>query len=190
MGLLEGSLAIVSFPGLVQLLSGERRTGRLLITPEGEDQGPRGVIWLSDGAIVHAECADAARGAEGLPAALALAAAERGNFQFEPGPEAPRRTLTVGTEQVLLEAACQKDHARRDAGARREGGVAGEAIPRFAPVATGDSTPSFDTVQWRILAAIDGGKDVSALAAEVGLPMEAVARIVSDLVAARVLQVG
>ena len=48
--MLNGSLDSVSLPGLLQLLSAERRTGRLDL-----DQGS---LWLDEGGIIHASCGD------------------------------------------------------------------------------------------------------------------------------------
>ena len=187
--MLRGSLSVTSLPGLLQLLSTERRTGRLDVSPSGRGASARGSVWLDTGAIVHAECGPAAERAgarhEGQDAVHSLVATEAGEFTFGNDVAAPRRTISDTTEHLLVEAACRRDDARRAAPV-----VTPAAVPAFAPVPEGVSTPRFNTMQWRILAAIDGRKDVTELAKDLGLPPAAACTLVSEMVAAGVVQLA
>ncbi|MEM7247931.1 MAG: DUF4388 domain-containing protein [Acidobacteriota bacterium] len=172
--MLQGNLATLSLPGLIQLLHLERRTGRLDLTPEAE-VGPGGKVWFEDGSAIHAELGD---GGEGETALRALLSLEKGEFAFLTGEESPSRSIELPTEQLVMEAACQRDHERR------EGSVRPSDVPRFAPVGDGEHTPRFNTLQWRVLAAIDGRRDVAALSAELGLSPAGLGDLLQELVKA------
>lgn len=163
--MLNGSLESVSLPGLLQLLSAERRTGRLQL---GE-----GALWLEEGSVVHAERG----GLQGEEAVYALVEIAGGEFAFEDGERSSSRSVSSPTEHLVLEAACRRDQRRRAA----RGELSVDAVPRFAPVQGGGATPRFDTLQWRVLAAIDGRKSLEQLSRELSLPPSAVSGVVSEL---------
>ena len=170
--MLNGSLDSVSLPGLLQLLSAERRTGRLDL-----DQGS---LWLDEGGIIHASCGDVS----GEDAVFALVETAGGDFAFEEGEELPERSVTVPTEHLVLEAACRRDHRKR----AEAGDVPPGAVPRFASVTGGGATPRFDTLQWKVLAAIDGRKTVEQLGSELRLPPPALTGVIADLLRAGALE--
>ena len=163
--MLNGSLESVSLAGLLQLLSAERRSGCLDLDA--------GRLWLDQGGIVHAVCGDAV----GEDAVFGLVESAVGDFSFEDGGELPERTVTIPTEHLVLEAACRRDHRRR----AEEGDLAPTAIPSFASVTGGAATPRFDTLQWRVLAAIDGAKTVQQLSDELRMPLPALTGVIAAL---------
>lgn len=177
---LSGSLEAMSLTGLLQLLAAEGRTGRVDV--RGVARG--GSLWLEAGHLSHAESDDAGPGGpeEALDALIGLSS---GTFTFTPGESAPQRSLHGPTEHLLMEAAIRRDHARRGDPAA----VAPASVPSFAPVPAGGSTPRFTTLQWRVLASIDGHKSVEAIAADIELPVAALASILADLEAAGVIQI-
>lgn len=172
--MLNGSLDSVSLPGLLQLLSAERRSGRLELSA--------GRLWLDQGGIVHALCGEAS----GEDAVFALVETAKGDFQFEEGGELPDRTVTVPTEHLVLEAACRRDHRRR----AEDGDVPPSAVPAFASVTGGAATPRFDTLQWKVLAAIDGRKSVEQLSQELRLPLPALTGVIAALLRVGALELG
>ena len=178
---LSGSLAALSFIGLVQLLAAERRSGRLNIKASSLE----GELWLESGHLIHAET----RGADGRRSGEAalddLAALEDGAFQFRPATFQGTRTLEGGTEYLLMEAACRRDHVER---ADTEG-LAPDCVPSFAPVPEDGSPPRFTTLQWRILAAIDGRRDIAAISTELRMAPNAVGNVLAELVRVGVLRV-
>ena len=179
---LTGSLSALSLVGLLQILAAERRTGRLEVIGNGLE----GNLWIVDGALVHAEAKSAVGVAAGEEALDRLALLDSGRFAFQAGPEAPRQTLEGSTDALLMEAAYRRDHHVR---AETEG-VPPSAIPSFAPVPEGGNPPRFTTLQWRVLASIDGRKDVATLAAEVGMPETAMTRLMGDLLALGVIRLS
>ena len=178
---LSGSLDALSLPGLLQLLGAEGRAGRLDVAAEPS----AGSLWLESGHLVHATAEAGGVTTRGALALDLLLGLTEGTFVFAPGETAPERTLDGPTEQLLMEAAVRKDHARRGDPLA----VAPSSVPSFAPVPAGGSTPRFTTMQWRVLAAIDGHKSVGEVAAEVELPVEALSALLAGLEAAGVIQI-
>ena len=172
--MLNGSLESVSLPGLLQLLSAERRSGRLDLSA--------GQLWLDQGGIVHAVCGETS----GEDAVFGLVETAAGDFSFEDGGELPERSVTIPTEHLVLEAACRRDHRRR----AEQGDLASSAIPAFASVTGGAATPRFDTLQWKVLAAIDGRKTVEQLSTELRLPVEALTGVIAALLRVGALELG
>ncbi len=182
---LSGSLHALSLSGLLQLLGAEGRTGQIdVVAPSAT-----GSLWLESGRVVHASAAaGASPGAtahEGEAALDIMLGLAEGTFAFMPEAKAPARTLTAPTEQLLLESAVRRDHARGG----RAGVMEATSIPSFAPVPAGGATPRFTTLQWRVLAAIDGRKDIETLASEVQLPAATLAAMLSELEAAGVIRI-
>jgi pSer/pThr/pTyr-binding forkhead associated (FHA) protein len=93
---LRGDLAKVPLFAVLQMLEMGSQTGCLAVeTPDGE-----GWMWLERGRLVHAECEKAS----GLEAALVLAQACAGRFDFAPGSPAPEKTFAASVTEVILEA--------------------------------------------------------------------------------------
>jgi pSer/pThr/pTyr-binding forkhead associated (FHA) protein len=100
---LRGDLAKVPLFAVLQMLEMGSQTGCLAVeTPDGE-----GWMWLERGRFVHAECAKAT----GLEAALALAQASAGRFDFAPGSPTPERSFGASVTEVILEATRLLDEA-------------------------------------------------------------------------------
>ncbi len=102
---LQGSLADLPLPDLLQILAVNRKTGRL----ELERDGARAEIALVEGRVEDAT-AGAARGEKAL---FRLLSWRGGGFAFAPGtPRGPRR-IQRGVEELLLEGLRQADEAAR-----------------------------------------------------------------------------
>lgn len=100
---LRGDLAQIPPAGLLQMLELERKTGRLEIA--GDET--KAVLWLREGAPVHAES-----GSErGLEAALAIAMRGSGGFVLVPDESPPEQTIDVPMMEVVLEASRRLDEA-------------------------------------------------------------------------------
>jgi pSer/pThr/pTyr-binding forkhead associated (FHA) protein len=93
---LRGDLQKVPLFAVLQMLEMGRQSGCLAVeTNLGE-----GYLWLESGRIVHAEGAKKT----GLDAALAIAQATAGRFDFAPGSPAPEHSLSASVTEVILEA--------------------------------------------------------------------------------------
>lgn len=93
---LRGDLQRVPLFAVLQMLEMGRQSGCLAVeTAIGE-----GFLWLDMGRIVHAENGKAS----GLTAALGIAQANAGRFDFAPGSPAPERSVSASVTEVILEA--------------------------------------------------------------------------------------
>jgi hypothetical protein len=175
---MTGTLGLFSLVDLIQLLSGARRSGRLLV------QHPRGdaKLYFEEGEIVHALFAELI----GEEAVYALFADERGAFSFAAGLPAMERSVELGTRNLVLEAVRRLDEARRD-----------EAQPvpyepDMVPERSGAVDPARVTLgegEHAVLAHVDGRRSLQRIADLSDLPVDEVSRIVGRLVAADVLVV-
>jgi len=92
----RGDLAKVPLFAVLQMLEMGGQSGCLVV----ESHDGEGFLWLDAGRVVHAETAKA----RGLAAALAIAQASRGRFDFAPGSPAPERSFSASVTEVILEA--------------------------------------------------------------------------------------
>jgi pSer/pThr/pTyr-binding forkhead associated (FHA) protein len=100
---LRGDLAKVPLFAVLQMLEMGSQSGCLSVeTEDGE-----GWMWLEGGRLVHAENAKTG----GIEAALALAQARAGRFDFAPGSPAPEHSFGASVTEVILEATRLLDEA-------------------------------------------------------------------------------
>jgi CheY-like chemotaxis protein len=129
---IEGALAQLALPDLLQTLALGRRTGRVALRRGNE----RGEVDLVEGRPVDAR-AGTVQGEKALYRLLDWA---EGTFSFVPGPAAAEARIGRGADEVLLEAARQADECRRlleslpEAGTRwaQAPGAALRAVPPLA----------------------------------------------------------
>ena len=171
---MTGTLGLFSLVDLIQLLSGARRSGRLLVQhPKGDAK-----LYFEEGQIVHAIFGELS----GETAVYALFADERGPFSFAVGLPAMERSIELRTQNLVLEAVRRLDEARRD-----EDGGPVPYEPDMVPEGTGAHGPARDTLGEReqaVLAQVDGRRSVQRIADLSDLPVDDVARILARLVAA------
>jgi len=171
---LEGSLTELSLPDVLQMLSIGAKTGALWL---GQD-ALEGRIYLRSGEVVHAELDTA----EGEDAAYAMAAWTRGRFRFEPGREAPTRTIRKSSTALLMEAARRSDEWKLISAKV----PSTHGVPEFVvPEEAGDSEGqiNLNTREWQILSKIDGHRDIQQIAAASGLSSFDAAKLLYGLVA-------
>ncbi len=102
---IEGGLAQLPLADLLQILSMNRRTGKLTLV-NGQE---RGEILLSAGRPVNARQGDI----EGEKALFRLIGWREGTFAFIPGPPAQRSRIDRAMEDALLEGMRQADERQR-----------------------------------------------------------------------------
>ena len=166
---MTGTLGLFSLVDLFQLLSSATRTGRLAV----EHPTALAKVYFDRGHVVHAEFGDL----EGSDAIFALFDDERGSFEFTIGLPAPRRTIEMSTENLVLEAIRRLDEARRDT---VEGTVPRTAVPLFTDKDATKLTLTPNELQ--ILQRIDGRRNVTQLAEDAGAEPELVMAVVGRLV--------
>jgi hypothetical protein len=100
---LRGNLEKVPLFAVLQMLEMGRQSGCLAVeTPSGE-----GFLWLDAGRVVDAE----REGRRGFAAALEIAQASTGRFDFAPGSPAPERSFDTSVTELILEATRLLDEA-------------------------------------------------------------------------------
>jgi len=100
----QGSLKELPLPDIIQLVSVSGKTGKFTLSRDAD----RGFIYLKNGQMVHASVGDLA----GEEAIYALAIWNQGDFQFTPGEEPERQTITKSNTNLLMEAARRLDEWR------------------------------------------------------------------------------
>lgn len=102
---IEGALAQLGLPDLLQTLALARRTGRVTLRRGAE----RGEVELSEGRPVDAR----AGVVQGEKALFRLLEWGEGTFSFQPGPASAEVRIARGADELLLEGARQLDECRR-----------------------------------------------------------------------------
>lgn len=102
---IEGGLAQLPLPDLMQIMAMNRRTGRLALS-HGQE---RGEIQIADGRPVNARVNDI----EGEKALFRLVSWREGTFAFHPGPAPARTKINRSMEDTLLEGMRQADERER-----------------------------------------------------------------------------
>ena len=100
----QGSLKELPLPDIIQLVSVSGKTGKFTLTRDHE----RGFIFLKNGQMVHASVGDLV----GEEAIYTLAIWNSGDFQFNPGEEPDRQTISKSNTNLLMEAARRLDEWR------------------------------------------------------------------------------
>src|SRR5436853_5093098 len=100
----QGSLKELPLPDIIQLVSVSGKTGKFTLSRDAD----RGFIFLKNGQMVHAHVADLI----GEEAIYSLAIWNQGEFQFSPGEEPERQTITKSNTNLLMEAARRLDEWR------------------------------------------------------------------------------
>jgi len=103
---LRGTLEEFNLPCVIQLLEISRKTGVLRVAHADGSS----VLCFDQGHVVHAEHLDN----EGLEAVFSLLRLLRGDFSFQTEAPPQKRTITLSSEHLVLEAARLLDESRRD----------------------------------------------------------------------------
>ena len=105
---MQGELAVMGAPGVLQVCHLTRLTGTLTVT----NGTRRMTVRFRDGEVIGAE----GDGGSGEAAVFALLAWEEGTFRFAPGDPGEGSPLGTGFNQLLLEGCRRLDEARRAPG--------------------------------------------------------------------------
>lgn len=168
-----GTLGLFSLVDLFQLLAASKRTGRLTV----QHPVARARIYFDRGQLVHAEFGDL----DGPAAVDALFADERGAFAFTAGLPAPRVTVDISTEAIVLDALRRLDEARRDDPSLPH--VDRDAVPFGSPDGADRVEPT--EFERRLLTAVNGHWTVGRIARELEADEDDTRRAI-----ARLVQVG
>jgi hypothetical protein len=167
----QGSLAELHLPDIIQLISVSGKTGVFHLA-----DGPlKGQIYLHEGQIIHAQLEEAS----GEEAVYALAIWSRGDFRFEAGVATQERTISKSNTNLLMEAARRLDEWR----VLSKKIPSTDHVPEFAVQEGREGQINLNTSEWMILSKIDGRRSIKSMAAEAGLSVFDVSKILYGLIA-------
>ncbi len=181
MSAMTGQLGLFSLVDLLQLLASKDRSGLLAVEhPRGE-----GRLFLKDGDVVHAEF----DGNTGRNAVYALLADEQGSYEFREDTEAPRRSIDVGIEDLLLDAIRRTDASRGRSRSLRETYI-GDAVPAVAVNEEVAEDVVLKPEEVNFLRFVDGRRSVNEVADLANLTLLEVRQIISRLLHLGALKVA
>lgn len=168
---LQGSLKHLHLADVIQLISVSGKTGMFHLKKDDHV----GLIYLKDGAIVHAEVDDI-RGEE---AVYELAIWNDGEFHFEPDVEPSIKTITKSNTNLLMEAARRLDEWR--VLSRKIPSL--ELVPEFVVDQNQERGQiQLNTSEWLILSKINGKSDIRTIAKTCNLSIFDVSKLLYGLV--------
>ena len=169
---LKGSLTSINLADIIQLVSNSNQTGRFILT---RTNGQQGTIYLKKGEIIHAE----AEVFKGEDAIFTLIAWDEGEFVFEEGASDSPTSIQRPITSLLMEAARRIDEWKL---LRKKIGSI-DAIPEFSDIDRQERRKiSLSTMEWVIIAKIDGKKNISQISKECAVNIFDTARIIYGMV--------
>jgi Domain of unknown function (DUF4388)/Tetratricopeptide repeat len=178
--------------GRLLVQSGRATEGQIRLALERQRRGPPhplGEILVDAGVVRQAEVERQLR-FQIEETVFDLMRLEEGHLHFEESGRPPRQRIEVeiGTDAVLMNSARRLDEFAEVL----PDSVAGDPLPRLA-VPVGAAAPSplqLQTLEWEVLAAVDGESTLRQIARSLGRGELEVARAVYGLAAAGVVEVG
>ncbi len=169
---LKGSLTSINLADIIQLVSNSKQTGRFILS---RSTGQKGYIHLKNGEIVHAEVEEF----KGEDAIFTLISWNDGEFVFEEGnfdiPTSVQRPIT----SLLMESARRIDEWKL---LRKKIGSI-DAIPDFDDIDRQERRKiSLSTMEWLVIAKIDGKKSINEISRECGINIYDTSRIIFGMV--------
>src|SRR5919112_3390794 len=145
----QGSLKELPLPDIIQLVSVSGKTGKFTLTREAD----RGYIYLKGGQMVHATVGELI----GEEAIYSLAIWNQGDFQFNPGEETDRQTITKSNTNLLMEAARRLDEWR--VLSKKIASV--EQVPELLARENRHEQVTLNPQEWMLITKIDGQRSIA-----------------------------
>ena len=167
---LQGSLADIALPDVIQLVSVSGKTGVFTLSGDGVD----GKIFLRDGQITDAS----AGRLRGEFAVYEMATWRRGQFIFTANVESDRVSITKSNTSLMMEAARRMDEWR----VLQRKIPSMEMVPYFLPREPGHDQITLSPQEWTIVTKIDGQTSIKKLEELTGLSAFDVCKVLYGLV--------
>ncbi len=175
---LQGSLDSINLADIMQLVSNSKQSGRFVLS-KGIDN--KGYIYIKSGEIIHSSIGNYA----GEDAVFTLIAWSKGEFVFEEGIFDVTQSITRSVTSLLMEAARRIDEW--NVLRRKIGSI--ESIPVFNDVNKEERRKiSLTTLEWLIIAKIDGHKSIEEISNEAGINIYDTSRILFGMISAKLLK--
>lgn len=172
----QGSLKELPLPDIIQLVSVSAKTGKFTLSREGD----RGFIFLKNGQMVHATVSDLV----GEEAIYALAIWNQGEFQFSPGEEPDRQTITKSNTNLLMEAARRLDEWR--VLSKKISSV--DLIPQLLVRENRHEQITLNPQEWMLITCINGQRSISEIARTLTISSFDVAKILYGMITGELVQ--
>ena len=166
----QGSLKELPLPDIIQLVSVSGKTGKFTLSRDAD----RGFIFLKNGQMVHASVADLI----GEEAIYSLAIWNQGDFQFNPGEEADRQTITKSNTNLLMEAARRLDEWR--VLSKKIASV--EQVPELQSRENRHEQITLNPQEWMLITKIDGKRSISDIGKALNISSFDVAKILYGMI--------
>jgi uncharacterized protein DUF4388 len=166
----QGSLKELPLPDIIQLVSVSGKTGKFTLTRDMD----RGYIFLKGGQMVHASVGDLV----GEEAIYTLAIWNSGDFQFNPGEEADRQTITKSNTNLLMEAARRLDEWR--VLSKKIPSV--EHVPELLARDNRHEQVTLNPHEWMLITKIDGHRSITDIGRTLNMSSFDVAKIMYGLI--------
>jgi len=174
---LKGSLQSINLADIMQLVANSKQSGRFVLT---KNTGEVGYIYIKDGDIIHSEVEHF----NGEDAVFTLISWGEGDFVFEEQNFNASQTITRSVTSLLMEAARRIDEWKL---LRKKIGSI-DAIPTFSEIDREERRKiSLSTLEWMVVAKIDGHKSISQISNETGINIFDTSRIIFGMLASKLL---
>jgi hypothetical protein len=172
----QGSLKELPLPDIIQLVSVSGKTGKFTLTRDGD----RGYIFLKNGQMVHATVGDLV----GEEAIYSLAIWNQGEFQFSPGEEPDRQTITKSNTNLLMEAARRLDEWR--VLSKKIPSV--DYVPELLARENRHEQVTLNPHEWMLVTRIDGHRSIVEIGRALNISSFDVAKILYGMITAELVQ--
>ena len=172
----QGSLKELPLPDIIQLVSVSCKTGKFTLTRDND----RGFIYLKNGQMVHATVGDLV----GEEAIYSLAIWNQGDFQFSPGEEPDRQTITKSNTNLLMEAARRLDEWR--VLSKKIPSV--DYVPELLARENRHEQVTLNPHEWMLITKIDGNRSIVEIGRTLGISSFDVAKILYGMITGELVQ--
>lgn len=166
----QGSLKELPLPDIIQLVSVSGKTGKFTLTRDSD----RGFIFLKNGQMVHASVGDLI----GEEAIYSLAIWNSGDFQFNPGDEPERQTISKSNTNLLMEAARRLDEWR--VLSKKIPSV--DHVPELLARENRHEQVTLNPHEWMIVTKIDGRRSIMEIGRLLNMSSFDVAKILYGMI--------
>jgi hypothetical protein len=166
----QGSLKELPLPDIIQLVSVSGKTGRFTLTRDQD----RGYIFLKNGQMVDAGVGELI----GEEAIYSLAIWNSGEFQFTPGEEPDRQTITKSNTNLLMEAARRLDEWR--VLSKKVPSV--DLVPELMMRENRHEQITLNPHEWMLITRIDGQRSIADIGRTLNMSSFDVAKIMYGMI--------
>ena len=166
----QGSLKELPLPDIIQLVSVSGKTGKFTLTRDAD----KGFIYLKNGQMVHAYVGELV----GEEAIYALAIWNAGEFQFNPGEEPDRQTISKSNTNLLMEAARRLDEWR--VLSKKIASV--DYVPELQARENRHEQITLNPQEWTLITRIDGHRSIADIGRALNISSFEVAKILYGMI--------